>query len=485
LSVREVEKPSAPARIASAVSARICATSASVASSSRAARSPITKTRSAPCGSWAPRSMSRGRASSVSRYWPNDSHDQARPSSSAQLHEPGFFALLHRCETDTTVTDHDGGDSVATRRIEHGVPADLTVVVRVHVDKTGGDDVSSRIDDFVCLTIDMRFDGDDLAVSYSDVCCERRTSGSVDHGSTANDEIEHASPRNAVPPTGVGYGANLMVRSTRGVSRGHKTSSNQRLPAAVADRVTCAVMVPAPRDTTKVVPTPVAMTRPARRTRTVDDVGATVTTSRVPLRFTLTTRCARYAGGVADLTTVGSDVTVTAVDDIADASDVVPTSWSSAGGATITGAVVGGEVAAGKVVGGVELGGSTGRSSTSWSGEVTVSLFGEGSSRSSPKLSSCQSSNDVADRVLDREYNNLFGVPTPGETTALTVASDTKYDVTSAGDRLAMFDSRTAAAPATCGLAIDVPDKLTKAFGAVMSAERMELPGAKMSTQAP
>jgi len=73
----------------------------------------------------------------------------------------------------------------------------LTVVVRVHVDKTGGDDVSSRIDDFVCLTIDMRFDGDDLAISYSDVCCERRTSGSVDHGSTANDEIEHASPRNA------------------------------------------------------------------------------------------------------------------------------------------------------------------------------------------------------------------------------------------------------------------------------------------------
>ena len=48
-----------------------------------------------------------------------------------------------------------------------------------------------------------------------------------------------------------------------------------------------------------------------------------------------------------------------------------------------------------------------------------------------------------------------------------------------------MFDSRTAAAPATCGLAIDVPERLTNAFGAVMSAERMELPGAKMSTQAP
>ena len=83
LSVREVEKPSAPARMASAVSTRISATSSAVASSSFAARSPMTNTRNAPCGSWAPRSMSRGRASSASRYWPKDSHDQFSPSSSA------------------------------------------------------------------------------------------------------------------------------------------------------------------------------------------------------------------------------------------------------------------------------------------------------------------------------------------------------------------------------------------------------------------
>ena len=39
---REVLKPSAPARIASAASSRMRATSSGVASSSRAARSPIT-----------------------------------------------------------------------------------------------------------------------------------------------------------------------------------------------------------------------------------------------------------------------------------------------------------------------------------------------------------------------------------------------------------------------------------------------------------
>jgi len=62
---------------------------------------------------------------------------------------------------------------------------------------------------------------------------------------------------------------------------------------ADAGSSTWAVMAPTARGTTKVVPDPVAMTRPARRSLTLDEADATVTTRRVPLRFTLMTRSGR------------------------------------------------------------------------------------------------------------------------------------------------------------------------------------------------
>jgi len=66
LSVREVEKPSAPARTASPASAAMAVLSSAVAGSRRAPRSPITKTRSAACGNCAPMSMSKARFDSQS-----------------------------------------------------------------------------------------------------------------------------------------------------------------------------------------------------------------------------------------------------------------------------------------------------------------------------------------------------------------------------------------------------------------------------------
>ena len=80
LRLREVEKPNAPARIASAAISRIWAMSAWLAFSSPIARSPITNTRTAACGSSAHRSMSRLRRSSAARYSANDSHSHFRPS---------------------------------------------------------------------------------------------------------------------------------------------------------------------------------------------------------------------------------------------------------------------------------------------------------------------------------------------------------------------------------------------------------------------
>ena len=67
-SVRELEKPNAPARTASFTRAAILAMSASVAGSFLAPRSPITKARSAPCVIMPPTSRVRGMDSSTSRY---------------------------------------------------------------------------------------------------------------------------------------------------------------------------------------------------------------------------------------------------------------------------------------------------------------------------------------------------------------------------------------------------------------------------------
>ena len=80
LRLREVEKPNAPACIASRAISRICAMSPWLAFSSAMARSPMTNTRTAACGSSAQTSMSRGRRSSASRYSPKVSHCQSRPS---------------------------------------------------------------------------------------------------------------------------------------------------------------------------------------------------------------------------------------------------------------------------------------------------------------------------------------------------------------------------------------------------------------------
>ena len=58
LRVREVEKPRAPASMARFARAAMAAMSAGLAGSRFAPRSPMTKTRRAACGNWAPTSRS-------------------------------------------------------------------------------------------------------------------------------------------------------------------------------------------------------------------------------------------------------------------------------------------------------------------------------------------------------------------------------------------------------------------------------------------
>ena len=96
--VRDDVNPNAPAATASFASAAICATSASVATSRPAPRSPITNTRSAPCGICAPRSIARGIFASASRYCGKLSQSHCTPSdstASGMSSTPSISSIIH------------------------------------------------------------------------------------------------------------------------------------------------------------------------------------------------------------------------------------------------------------------------------------------------------------------------------------------------------------------------------------------------------
>ena len=73
-----------------------------------------------------------------------------------QLDEALLLARAHRGEADAAVADHDGGDAVAGRRVEHRVPRGLAVVVGVDVDEARRDDAARRVDDLGRVAVDVR-----------------------------------------------------------------------------------------------------------------------------------------------------------------------------------------------------------------------------------------------------------------------------------------------------------------------------------------
>ena len=81
-------------------------------------------------------------------------------------------------------------------------------------------------------------------------------------------------------------------------------------------------------------------------------------------------------------------------------------------------------------------------------------------------------------------YNKRFAVPT-GSVTTFGVALIDNAEATAAGVNPGVTSSKSAAAPATCGVAIDVPDNDRRAVGEEVPAETMEEPGAKISTHEP
>ena len=199
LSVREVEKPSAPARMASAVSARISATSSAVASSSFAARSPMTNTRkravrqlSAEIHVARPRLQ---RVEILAEGFPRPVQPLVERGAGNVLDAFHQFdqALaildLHRREADAAIAHHRRGDAVPARGLQMRIPGRLAIIVRMDVDEARRDQQALGVDLLVGAAGDLA-DGRDLAVLHRDVGFVQRRAGAVGNGAATDDEIE-------------------------------------------------------------------------------------------------------------------------------------------------------------------------------------------------------------------------------------------------------------------------------------------------------
>src|SRR5215211_4679159 len=81
--------------------------------------------------------------------------------------------------------------------------------------------------------------------------------------------------------------------------------------------------------------------------------------------------------------------------------------------------------------------------------------------------------------------SSRFGLPAPGSVITFGVAVLMIADVTCAALADGLRSRTVAAAPATCGDAIDVPDMVAVAVSFAMPAETMSTPGAYRSVQVP
>src|SRR4051794_5327328 len=87
--------------------------------------------------------------------------------------------------------------------------------------------------------------------------------------------------------------------------------------------------------------------------------------------------------------------------------------------------------------------------------------------------------------VAGGEYSSRFGEPVPALVTTSVVAFAVSVAAIVAGVAPGCSESSTAAAPATCGEAIEVPLSDAAALSAVYQEEMMLWPGAKTSTHGP
>jgi hypothetical protein len=88
-------------------------------------------------------------------------------------------------------------------------------------------------------------------------------------------------------------------------------------------------------------------------------------------------------------------------------------------------------------------------------------------------------------RQLPGMNSNRLGEPLPIPVRTLTVARLVSVAATSPGDSQGFSCSTRAAAPATCGAAMEVPLNMAVSVSLVCEAEVIASPGAKISRQLP
>ena len=86
---------------------------------------------------------------------------------------------------------------------------------------------------------------------------------------------------------------------------------------------------------------------------------------------------------------------------------------------------------------------------------------------------------------VSSEYSSRLGDPDPGLVTLFSVELLMIAEVTVAGEAVVFVSRKSAATPATCGAAIEVPEIVLVAVSLVLQEEVMLEPGAKMSRQVP
>ena len=109
------------------------------------------------------------------------------------LREIGVVGRLHRRERHSAVADDDRRDAVPARRRTDGIPRELGIEVRVHVDEPRRDIAAGGVDLAATPCVDDANLDDAIAV-HRYVGRDGRCAGAVDHGAVADDEVvRHAT----------------------------------------------------------------------------------------------------------------------------------------------------------------------------------------------------------------------------------------------------------------------------------------------------
>ena len=86
-----------------------------------------------------------------------------------QFHELVVVLVVHRCETNPAVAEHNGCDAMPTRRLHAFIPGGLPVVVGVDVDEAGGDQRSVCVDLAASRSADPTYLADH-AIVHGNIC---------------------------------------------------------------------------------------------------------------------------------------------------------------------------------------------------------------------------------------------------------------------------------------------------------------------------